>query len=332
MQILKQMANFRFQNIFSNMKRFLLFIGLTGLAYWVINNAHVVENPLDFNLQTKLIQADTADITRIVILPRNKEDIELVLNRTEAGWIATQEVKNILASPNMIEELLKDLKEAKVIGVKKLDEDFKKINQRRVQVFNNQVMVGDLITYVGRIHSEMSSGWATYLSFADGQEVYEIDGKIGFSLVRPFETYYNKTIVNILPSKFQRLILEQKDTSFSIQKSPNGYLLNDAIMVDSLETQQYFQTMVNAHNQLKNSDFVFDFDEIEAADQLLKTLNIYTSNQPEPVKISLFYDSTAVKPFVIHSSLNKDGYFASDSIGLYRTIFEPFLELMNPKN
>jgi len=312
------------------MKRFLLFIGLTGLAYWLINNANIIENPTNF--QTKLIQTDTADITRIVVFSRSIEDSETVLNRTEAGWIATKEVQNILASPYMIGALMKDIESAKVLGVKELDEDFKKMNRRRVQLFSHQVMIADLVIYVGRVHSEMTSGWATYLSYADGQEVYEIDGRIGFTLVQPFKGYYNKTIANMLPNKMQKIVLEERDTTYSMERNPSGYLLNETTIIDSFEVRQYFQDLANVHNQLKNPDFLFDFDEVAAADNLLKTLNIYTINRPEPVKISLYFDSTAIKPFVIHSSLNKDTYFSSDSTRLYQTIFQPWAVFLNEQN
>lgn len=309
------------------MKRFLLFIGLTGLAYLLVNNAHMIKNPTNF--QTKLIQADTSDITRIIVLPQHKEDTETVLNRTEAGWVATKEVQNILASPHIIGMVMEDISTAKVLGVKELDKEFKKLNRKRVQLFNQHVMVADLVIYVGRMHREMSSGWVTYLNYADGQEVYEIDGRIGFTLLQPFKSYYNKTIANMLPSKMKKVILEENNTSFSIERNSNGHLLNATTIIDSFEVRQYFQGLANVHNQLKDTDFLFDFDEVAAANNLLKTLNIYSVNRPEPVKISLYFDSTAVKPFIIHSSLNKDSYFASDSTGLYQTIFQPWTAFLN---
>lgn len=75
--------------------------------------------------------------------------------------------------------------------------------------------------------------------------------------------------------------------------------------------------------------FVDDFDELSTDRYFNQRLRIYLPNGQDSLLLSCFRDSTRRQPFILHSSHNPRSYFASDSTGLYQSIFEDFRRLID---
>ena len=178
------------------------------------------------------------------------------------------------------------------------------LQSTRISAFEGTEKVVDFI--LGKSSNNNSGGRITsFIRIENGEETFEVEG-LYTHFEKQFVAYRNPIILNLNSQKIQQL-----------------YLQNDSIPLDSSQLMTY----LNDISTLESKNFVNDFDEIAAADNLLKTLTIHLNDQPNPVKVSLYFDSTAVQPFVIHSSLNKDTYFASDSAGLYARIFQPLQQI-----
>ncbi len=286
------------------MKRFLLFIFLVAVAYFMTSNAGKFEKIA--GLQTHLLRTDTAKLTRILIYPKAEVKTELAFNREENGWIATHLTQNIRVDEATMQQILTSLANIKPNRViAKEAKDWKKYGvdvrqSTRVSAFVGTEKVVDFI--LGKSSSNNSGGRITsFIRIENGEETFEVEGLYAH-FTRQFVDYRNSTILNLNPKNIQQL-----------------YLQNESVSLDSSQLVNYLQDI----STIESNNFVNNFDEVAAANNLLKTLTIHLDNQPNPVKISLYFDSTAVKPFIIHSSLNKDAYFASDSAGIYAQIFQP---------
>lgn len=310
------------------MKRFFLFIGLTALAYFVINNAGTFKNSMD--LKTKLIPVDTSEITKIVLFPRKNGVDETILTKTETGWIASKNIQNIRASKEKIEQTLKDIAQAKILRVvgqskkKWAKYGLNEVNAQRVQLFSNGQKIIDLVMGNAQPGQDNPSQWVSYVRYHEGEEVYEVDTHLGITLRQPFEGYRNNVIFNIPVNSIEKVSLIEEDSTFTITQNNGSYFLNGDILLDSNRVQQYFRGIPNYHTNNTKTTYIYGFDEVEQEDKLLKTLNIHCTNIAEPVKIYVYADSIRVPPFIIHSSLNKDTYFSSDSSGLFQKIFPSF--------
>jgi hypothetical protein len=262
------------------------------------------------SFQANLLRTDTAQLTRILIIPKNKVKTELTFNREENGWILTHLIKNIRVEPITMEAILTSLTAIKPNRVvANQSEDWATygvdvLQSTKVSAFVGSEKVIDFIIGKSKM-SKFKERMTSFIRIDNGVEVYEIDGI--YSLFnQQFDNYRNQTILKLDPSRVQQIKLQ-----------------NDEVLLDSITKLTYF----NAISTLQSQNFADNFDETAAVDNLLKTLTIHLDDTPNLVKISLFYDSMAVQPFIIHSSLNKDTYFASDSAGLYAKIFQPLITL-----
>ena len=114
---------------------------------------------------------------------------------------------------------------------------------------------------------------------------------------------------------------------FDLNKVGNDWTVNNDQIPDSTAVAN----LVSGFSKLDGSTFADDFDPVQKAGTLENTLTIQANNQLEPVIIHCYADTTREKPFVIHSTLNKDAYFESDSTGAFAKLFTAANDLFLPK-
>lgn len=320
----KQIVAFVKRNTPAMNNRTLLLILVILLAVYGLSR--IFSGRQERSFRSELIQVDTSQVTSIVIVPQAGPDAaEIVLKRENSGWIASRQEQNTRALPDAVDRLLAGLSNIKTRRIAaKSPERWPEYEVGdgqgiRVRVFEEGDLREDFI--IGRFAFNQQNQTATsFLRLAGQDEVYAVDGFLGMSFSPDFDTYRNKTLL-----RMQRMMevtgfsYEQPDTTLQFSKKETGWTLNGERALDSMAVENY----LNVLRHLTGETFADDFDELQAPQFETQRLTINATNRTEPFIVTIYRDSTRTLPFVIHSSQNPETYFASDSTGLYRQLFQP---------
>lgn len=272
----------------------------------------------DPNFSATFIQLDTTSVKSFIISSQAKE---LSLRREDEQWIASNGHVYIKAPADLMDSLLGTLRHIKtqfIATQSPKDWSEYEVNESlgtRIQVYDAQGLSEDFI--VGKTQITPAGQTLSYVRFANGEEVYAVEGTPMRHLRLHFEDFRNKNILQFSNTEdVQEFFYETPDTLLQFQRTARGWMLG-ASLLDSVKMERYLQSL----NGLQGDTFADDFDEVEQAEQLYMTLTIFDGEDEEQFVIHCFRDSTRQMPFVLHSNQNSEAYFASDSLGLYRIIF-----------
>jgi hypothetical protein len=159
----------------------------------------------------------------------------------------------------------------------------------------------------------------TFVRLNGEDEVYAVEGFLGMTFNRDFAAFRNKQLVKMSPEQTITSFSFEGAESMTLQKSDENWLLNNTeIALDTVKIDNYLNSLRN----ISGVEFANSFDDTRKNDILVKKLTLTGNNLPTPIEIQAYYDTTQVKPFIIHSNYNPDAYFASDSSGVYSKIFK----------
>lgn len=294
------------------------------------------------SFKTELIQVDTSQVSSINLYPKAEKGAEIILKREGSSWIASKDNVNTKAVKNVVDALLKELvliKTTRVAAKKKekwTEYEVEESNGTRVKIYQDDKLLEDFI--VGRINfrqraqqpgmppqmgGQQGISATTFVRLDGEEEVYAVEGFLGMTFNRDFDAFRNKQIIKMTP--------EQEVTSFSLEgieaktftKTPNNWLLNDTnSAIDTVKLDNY----LNAIRNISGTEFANSFDDTRKNDIIVNKIKLKGNNIGQAIEVTAYYDTTQVKPFIIHSTYNPDAYFASDSSGIYAKIFEPVIK------
>lgn len=277
-----------------------------------------------------LIQIDSARVTTLFIAPPENET-EIALRREEGYWIASNGQIHIKTSPEVISRILGTITNirTKLVVTQKpaawSDYEVLEASGTRIRVYEGQKLLEDFI--VGKTKTTPEGATLTYLRLTDENEVYAIEETLKGVFNLNFNDFRSKEILN-LSSSIPILAFEwqTQDTLLSFQRADAGWQLG-GIKLDSLSVEKYLRNI----RTISGETFADDFDEVQGADLLFEVLTIPNNQADEPFVISCYLDTTRQMPFIIHSTQNRDAYFASDSTGIYQRIFKKLQALIPPE-
>lgn len=310
----------------NNKTLLIIFIALLGI--YGISQMSGGKKQRSFN--TELVNLDTASITRIVVYPKADDFAEVTLTRESGGWIAT---KGDITTPAMQNNINSVLTQLDSIGVKRIaakkpekwtEYEVNENEGTRLQVYSDGELLKDFI--IGRFAFNQQTRQATsFVRLTGEEEVFAVDGFLSMSLGQGFDSYRNKEVLKLNKDDVVGLQYQISDYLFNINKSSDGWMMNEDTPVDSTKMDD----LVSGLSNLNGSGFVDGFDPVLRAGTLQNSLKISANNVLEPIVIQCYADTTREKPFIIHSSLNKDAYFESDSTGIYDKLFGNIQEIIS---
>ncbi|MCR9287084.1 MAG: DUF4340 domain-containing protein [Bacteroidetes bacterium] len=299
----------------------LLIIFVALLAVYGISQMGGGKKDRSFN--TELVKLDTASITRIVLYPKADDFAEVSLSRETDGWIATKGNITTKALANNVNSVLAQLDSigVKRIAAKKPEKWAEyEVNEKegtRLQVYAGSELLKDFI--IGRFAFNQQTRQATsFVRLTGEDEVFAVDGFLAMSLGQSFDAFRNKELIKLNKDDVMRLSYKILDNEFNLNKSGDaGWLMDGELPIDSTTMDNF----INGLSTVSGTTFVDDFDPVAKANTLQNSLTINANNLLEPLTIHCYVDASREKPFIIHSSLNKDAYFESDSTGIYNQLF-----------
>ncbi|RMF29241.1 MAG: DUF4340 domain-containing protein, partial [Bacteroidetes bacterium] len=271
------------------------------------------------SFRTELIRIDTSRVSSVTVTPKGQEEFTLV--RESEGWLATRGDLTVKALPSAVNDLLRQLAlvETQRIAAKKPEKwsefEVGEGQGTRLVVKSNGKVLEDFI--IGRFAFNQQTRSATsYVRLSGEDEVYAVEGFLGLSLGQGFDSYRNKLVL-----KFQREDLKEialsGDENARMSRTDGNWQLDDGTPVDSLALTRYLTPL----QTLSGSEFADSFNP-DTAPPPLKTLQLVTQTG-DTLRVDAYRDTTLAKPFVVHSSLNPEGWFLSDSTGLFKRLFLP---------
>ncbi|RMG81226.1 MAG: DUF4340 domain-containing protein [Bacteroidetes bacterium] len=300
-------------------KLLILFVAL--LVIYALTK--VLDVKKDRSFDTDLVKIDTASVTRIVVYPKADDFAEVTLTRENNGWIVTKGGVSTKAMPDRIQSVLGQLaliKTKRIVAKKPEKHAEYEVEQgkgTRIQVWAGDKLLRDFI--IGRFNFNQQTRQATsFVRLTDQDEIFAVDGFLSMSLGQGFDSYRNKKLARLTPADVTGFDVQLRDVSFQIGKTPEGWKMNESTPVDSTEVQAWLSTLAG----LNGSAFADDFDPARADDLRTDVVTVHANNQSEPLRLECFTDSTRTPPFIIHSNLNPDNWFESDSTGVYKKIFD----------
>ncbi len=304
---------------------FLALLGIYGLS-------QVFSGKKSRSFKAELITVDSAAVTSVMINPKGKSE-EVTLRKEGKKWIVSNGAINVRAVPGEVNNLLTSLMLIKSNRIAAKNEtkwaDFEvgEGEGTRIRVYEDEELTYDFILGKFNFNQQNRSSTA-YIRLNGEKEVYAIDGFQTLTMGRGFESYRNKILSKMNPEAvINSFRLQTPDTTFLIQKSANGWQLNNDQILDSMKVENY----LNALRNLSGTTFADNFDETLAEEKQINQLRLEGERLDEQIIITAYQDTTRIMPYILHSSLNQEAWFSSDSSGVYQKIF-PGLDHFVPLN
>jgi hypothetical protein len=268
-----------------------------------------------------LSSLDTNKVDRIKFISggATKEEFELI--KSGDKWEAVQGSKKVPANFNNVHGVintLSDLEAKRVIttdATRYPEYEITDEQAARVIAWEGKKQVTDL--WVGGFKFDQAARSASsYIRRNKGNEVFLVDGFLSMSLKQKFNQYRDKKLVNSGAEDLSSLEWMDASGNKKVLQKENGlwyYAGMEAL--DSSAINQYLNSLTSTQG--------IEFSDLSstAGLDLREKLTLYGNNMVDPTVISAFISQDTIKPFLIHSTVNPDAVFYSDSSGIYKRIF-----------
>ncbi len=273
----------------------------------------------------EVISVDTASVNEIIIHP--PEGTAFSLKRTSSDWTVEQDGKQFEATRSSVTNLLANVLSIKAERVVSKNPDRwadYSVNDSlatRIQLLDGSKSLGDIM--VGRFNfNQATRSGVSYFRATEEDEVYSAEGFLSMSLSQKFDNFRDKTLVSFAKDDVTRITLQDERGERAYSKIDNHWQDQTGNPIDSAEMVKYINTLSSVSGQ----DFADVNTDVGAR---LKTLMIEGNNMSGPIEVNLYQSLDAEEMFVLHSSLNQEGYFFCDSIGPFDRIFNKFDDPLN---
>ncbi len=310
---------------FLNTKTLIILLVILGGIYLITK----LTEKEDRTFRSEMVTIDSADVTKIVILPKLGSDgQEVIITKTGYEWKLESEGKTYKADPSSIKNVLAELMRMKSERVAAVDESKWKEYEvsdstgTRIQLFKNKKMITDL--YVGKFDYSQPKGpqnpyqqnrgkMSTYVRPAEDMEVYVVDGFIKMSIQPSVNAYRDKTLFASNKDDLTKITFNYLNyDNFVLSKEEGKWFLN-GVPTDSTKTVRYLNKLA----RVTSSNFI---DEVEPLSHSPAFQVKIEGNNILPVELKAFpADST--NKFVITSSRVPDAKYSGLKAGLFDRIF-----------
>lgn len=287
--------------------------------------------------QTDLIALDTADVTQISIFQPGQP--ELLLERTEAGWAAAQEIRAVAVQAEHIAPVLAALSAVRSLRIIKTNRPdtlgFSENKRLQIVVFREkeileQFEIGDEIVEHGQP--------ATFIHLQRHEGIYLVQDHLRSIFSKHLNDFRENGVSGFKPADVKGIVLECWENGLNIQYD---IYKNDSTAQWNLHGQQSpeisndtVQNWLQLFSRLNGSPFADNFDESHAHETLMGRITLRL-NSSDSLVFRVFYVKPPDLPeelplskakelplYILHSSQNPVNFFApADTLLLRRVCF-----------
>ena len=306
----------------SNKKLILIFVGL--LVVYLLSRAFF--KPKQSTFDTHVVSVDTAAVTKIELHPKAEEGMAIVLNKNGTSWTATMNDKTVNTPSARVSGVLGQLSSIESRRIVSRSEDqwgeYEVDDQgSRVEVYQGDKKVADFV--VGAFKFDQAKRTASsYVRPTDKDDVYLVDGFLSMTFNQRFNTFRDNALVRVNKDDILEFANQEGGERIAVSRNPaNGHWYRGGMeQLDSAKTAQYLSQIAN----LTGSEFA----DGPADGTPIQSFELSGNNLPAPVRVDCYVQADSTYPFILHSSMNPDNWFLTDSASLYQRIFGKFEDLL----
>ncbi len=306
----------------NNKKLLYILLGL-GILYAL---TQLFNTKKERSFDSQFLKIDTSLINKLVLHSVSDGHKEIVLEKSNAEWWASQGGKKIKAEAGSVDGMIKELA---LINVKTIlteskdkhkDYEIEDEKGSRVEVYNGSKKLADF--YVGKFgFNPQGNSMVSYLRKAGENKVYGVDGFQSMTFNQQFSNFRDKTITKMNTAEISSVTINSNGAIQSLLKQGNSWSLNQNPVADSTAVQNY----LNSLQSITGSELIDQFQPSTP----LHTAKLEANNST--VDINIYASGDSLKPFMIKSSANKEVYFKEDSNGVYHTLIKGLSDLSKLK-
>lgn len=200
----------------------------------------------------ELLSFDPQNVSTLMI---SHSDDVITFEKVSGVWmVSNKENQKYRADQSSVENIIKDLSNIKIERLVSRDKSQWKEYEvddslgTTVTLLNNKKNLGEIV--IGRFSYRQSGYGGVQLSTMVRQpksnDVYSVEGALSFSIKRDFQSFRDKTILNIEPDLVQQIEFSYPgDSSFTLTKTNNLWLMG----VDTVTTGK----VLNYLNDIKDT-------------------------------------------------------------------------------
>ncbi len=278
--------------------------------------------------KSELTEFDTANVTRITILPKfGGTPIDLF--KRDGKWKVTVDEKDYNADPSAIKGMLTNLITLRATRIAATKKDqwakYELTDSAATHVMVNEGKKIGVDIYLGKFSYQQPKNpnpymyqqqgkMTSYVRLAGDKNVYAVDGMIAMSFNRQAGDFRNRTLIRSNKENWNRLAFNTPENSYSLTRQDNSWMI-DGLLADSASVASYLSSLA----WLNSSNFIEE--SVLRSNSPVYSLSIEGENMAVPIKIQAFA-ADSLNGFAITSSMNEGSYFSGNKIGLFDKIFK----------
>lgn len=304
--------------MFKKINSTTLIIILVVLGGIVAFNKFYLANKSESTFNDEFVKIDTAKVTQILIYPKADNGREIKITRQAKGW----ELQNaqLKTTPNeaLVHNLLMSFADLKSLSLAGND----KSSWKQFQVDDSsgtriKIMTSDNKTYdmvLGKFgYNSTARNGLSYIRRSKEDAVYTVNGFLSLTINKPFNEWRNKTLISGNKDNWSKLSFSYPGDSSFVLARQNGIWTVNNKPADSIKVAHYLGTIAN----LQGNGMV---DIYTPSGAPVYTLTIEGINQTAPITATA-YAADSVQKFILHSSLNNDGWFSDGNTRIAERVF-----------
>ena len=267
----------------------------------------------------QIVQVDTSAVTEITLSPKAENGNQITLRKENGQWSAQMNGRRVNTPYTKVSPMLGQLTNISAKRVvsntpEKWPEYEVDEQGSAVTVRGGSRMLADFVVGTFKFDQAQRSA-SSYIRRTDGDEVYLVDGFLSMQFNQGFNAFRDNQLVKLNREDLRQLTLASPAENAAIQymEEDGRWYYAGMEALDSTQMAQYISGLTSTFG----SEYVDDF----TPGAPLKSLQIAGNNLLTPVTVSCYASQDSTKPFVLHSSMNPETHFLSDSAGVYNRVF-----------
>jgi hypothetical protein len=300
----------------------LVLLFLATLAVGLLARRFPWRNVLDF--RAELVRLDTAQVIQLSL--QIPGQAELLLERSDAGWVAAQADRNAPVPPLAVDSMLAALRSIRSIRIahSQRPDTLGLAAHQALRVVATQRDGHRETLFLGRETFE-NSELSTYVQLAEHQGIYLAANHLRRIFWKNLRDFRPRLVTDFGPATVRAFLIfgEMRDSVFATKNDSTGQW---SLRGQPLEmADDSVKIWLRSLSRLNGLPFADLFDESLAEETLVAHIALECAGQAEPLTFKIFHlkppnipevlpapapDRQQFAPYVLHSSQNPNNYFA----------------------
>lgn len=264
-----------------------------------------------------ILTIDTARVSEIVVDPADDDSFKIL--KTGGTWLVERGTETYTAAASSVASLLSNVASIKAERVvtknpdRYADYNVDDSSGTGIQLFSDGEKIGDVV--VGRFNfNQATRSGISYFKKEGGPEIFAVDGFLSMTLSQGFDNYRDKDLFSVNTDDLTRFTWDEDGVSLIAQRADSIWVDDMGTVIDSASITSF----ISGLGMVRGATFINGQQDIG---EKIKTLTMEGNNMVEGIEVNCYVSADSSHHFVIHSSANEEGYFFSDSTGIYDRLF-----------